>query len=87
MRANGCAKRSAKTTWTPASASRTTCTASPAASARADLKDASKALELALAHGDKKNLLGLVRSFEMALTEVLESAESLASGVSFGTDL
>jgi PAS domain S-box-containing protein len=45
----------------------------------ADLKDASKALELALAHGDKKNLLGLVQSFEMALSEVLESAESLAS--------
>jgi CheY-like chemotaxis protein len=44
-----------------------------------DLKDASKALELALINGDKKNLLGLVRSFEMALTEVLESAESLAS--------
>ncbi len=45
----------------------------------ADLKEASKALELALAHGDDKNLLGLVQSFEMALTEVLESAESLAS--------
>ena len=44
-----------------------------------DLKDAAKALELALANGDQKNLLGLVRSFEMALTEVLESAESLAS--------
>ncbi len=45
----------------------------------ADLKEASKALELALAHGDNKNLLGLVQSFEMALSEVLESAESLAS--------
>ena len=45
----------------------------------ADLKEASKALELALAHGEKGNLLGLVQSFEMALTEVLESAESLAS--------
>jgi two-component system sensor histidine kinase/response regulator len=55
----------------------------------ADLKEASKALELALAHGDKKNLLGLVQSFEMALSEVLESAESLASReVSFrATDL
>ena len=55
----------------------------------ADLKDASKALELALAHGDRKNLLGLVQSFEMALSEVLESAESLASReVSFrATDL
>ena len=54
-----------------------------------DLKDASKALELALIHGDKKNLLGLVQSFEMALSEVLESAESLASReVSFrATDL
>ena len=45
----------------------------------ADLKEASKALELAIAHGDNKNLLGLVQSFEMALSEVLESAESLAS--------
>jgi CheY-like chemotaxis protein len=44
-----------------------------------DLKDASKALELALVHGDKQNLLGLVRSFEVALTEVLESAELLAN--------
>jgi PAS domain S-box-containing protein len=43
------------------------------------LKDASKTLELALAKGDRKNLLGLVHSFEIALTEVLESAESLAS--------
>ncbi|MDH3641947.1 MAG: ATP-binding protein [Gammaproteobacteria bacterium] len=43
------------------------------------LKDASKTLELALAKGDSKNLIGLVQSFEIALTEVLESAESLAS--------
>jgi len=43
------------------------------------LKDASKTLELALAENDNKNLIGLVHSFEIALTEVLESAESLAS--------
>jgi two-component system sensor histidine kinase/response regulator len=50
----------------------------------ADLKEASKTLELAVAKGDSKNLLGLVHSFEMALNEVLESAESLASNeVSF----
>jgi PAS domain S-box-containing protein len=50
----------------------------------AHLKDASKTLELALAHGEEKNLLGLVQSFEVALTEVLESAEALASNeVSF----
>jgi PAS domain S-box-containing protein len=45
----------------------------------AHLKEASKALELALAHGEEQNLLGLVQSFEVALTEVLESAEVLAS--------
>jgi len=43
------------------------------------LKEAAKTLELALAEGDRKNLIGLVRSFEVALTEVLESTESLAS--------
>ena len=43
------------------------------------LKEASKTLELALVEGDNKNLIGLVHSFEIALTEVLESAESLAS--------
>ncbi len=48
------------------------------------LRDASKTLELALSHGDDKNLIGLVQSFEIALTEVLESAEALASNeVSF----
>ena len=45
----------------------------------ARLKEASKTLELALAQGDDKNVLGLVQSFEVALTEVLESAEALAS--------
>lgn len=47
------------------------------------LKEASKTLELALAkgehNGEESNLIGLVRSFEIALTEVLESADSLAS--------
>jgi PAS domain S-box-containing protein len=43
------------------------------------LKEASKTLELALAEGESKNLIGLVRSFEVALTEVLESTEALAS--------
>jgi two-component system sensor histidine kinase/response regulator len=43
------------------------------------LKDASKALELALANRDSSNLVGLVRSFEVALVEVLESTDSLAS--------
>ena len=43
------------------------------------LKDASKTLELALAHGKQKDLRGLVQSFEVALTEVLESAAELAS--------
>ena len=45
----------------------------------ARLKDASKTLELALAEGETKNIIGLVQSFEVALTEVLESAEALAS--------
>ena len=45
----------------------------------AHLKDASKTLELAIGKGESTNLLGLVHSFEMALNEVLESAESLAS--------
>ncbi|HEX7035005.1 MAG TPA: ATP-binding protein [Pseudomonadales bacterium] len=43
------------------------------------LKEASKTLELALAEPEGKNLLGLVQSFEIALTEVLESADALAS--------
>lgn len=47
------------------------------------LKEASKTLELALAktahNDDKNNLLGLAQSFEIALTEVLESADDLAS--------
>ncbi|MEZ5557237.1 MAG: ATP-binding protein [Pseudomonadales bacterium] len=43
------------------------------------LQEASKTLELALGSPDGKNLLGLVQSFEVALTEVLESAEALAS--------
>jgi HPt (histidine-containing phosphotransfer) domain-containing protein len=43
------------------------------------LKEASKTLELALAEGDSKNLIGLVQSFEVALLEVLESTEALAS--------
>lgn len=44
------------------------------------LKEASKTLELALASGgDQSNLVGLAQSFAVALTEVLESAESLAS--------
>jgi CheY-like chemotaxis protein/HPt (histidine-containing phosphotransfer) domain-containing protein len=42
------------------------------------LKEASKILELALVEGNAKNLLGLSQSFEVALTEVLESAEALA---------
>jgi PAS domain S-box-containing protein len=49
-----------------------------------DLREASKALELAIAERGDLNLLGLVQSFETALNEVLESAESLASNeVSF----
>jgi len=43
------------------------------------LKDASKALELALIKQSLRRLPGLVQSFELALKEVLESAESLAS--------
>jgi PAS domain S-box-containing protein len=43
------------------------------------LREASKTLELALEDPDDKNLLGLVQSFEIALTEVLESADALAS--------
>ncbi|MDZ7670661.1 MAG: ATP-binding protein [Gammaproteobacteria bacterium] len=43
------------------------------------LKEASKTLELALADPASENLLGLVQSFEIALTEVLESADALAS--------
>ncbi len=47
------------------------------------LKDASKALEKALAGaregGPRESLVGLTQSFEIALTEVLESAERLAS--------
>lgn len=43
------------------------------------LKEAAKTLELALVGGETKNLLGLAQSFEIALAEVLESAEALAS--------
>lgn len=43
------------------------------------LQEASKTLELALAKGEVKNLFGLAQSFEIALAEVLESAEALAS--------
>ncbi|MFT7651448.1 MAG: signal transduction histidine kinase/serine/threonine protein kinase/CheY-like chemotaxis protein [Candidatus Azotimanducaceae bacterium] len=43
------------------------------------LKEASKALELALVDGDTKNFLGLAQSFEIALAEVLESTAALAS--------
>jgi len=42
------------------------------------LKEASKSLEYALIAGDEGNLLGLINSFEIALTEVLESTQSLA---------
>jgi PAS domain S-box-containing protein len=42
------------------------------------LKEASKTLELAIAESDDKNLLGLVQSFEVALTELLESTEAMA---------
>jgi HPt (histidine-containing phosphotransfer) domain-containing protein len=42
------------------------------------LKDAAKTLELAIAKSERKNLLGLVHSFEVALTEVLESTEAMA---------
>ncbi len=47
--------------------------------AAAHLKEAAKTLELAIAGGQSRNLLGLVQSFEVALNEVLESAEALAS--------
>jgi PAS domain S-box-containing protein len=48
------------------------------------LRESAKALELAIAKRENVNLLGLVQSFELALNEVLESAESLASNeVSF----
>ncbi len=43
------------------------------------LQDAAKTLELALVEGETKNLLGLVQSFEIALVEVLESTQALAS--------
>lgn len=43
------------------------------------LKEAAKALELALVHGDSENYLGLARSFEIALSEVLESTAALSS--------
>jgi two-component system sensor histidine kinase/response regulator len=43
------------------------------------LKEAAKTLELALAKDDRNNLHGMVQSFEIALAEVLESAEALAS--------
>jgi len=44
-----------------------------------DLQEASKTLELALVEGDSSNLLGLAQSFEVALSEVLEGTESIAS--------
>ena len=43
------------------------------------MKDAAKTLELALLNGETQNLFGLAQSFEIALAEVLESAEALAS--------
>jgi CheY-like chemotaxis protein len=43
------------------------------------LQEASKLLELALAERSGGNLLGLVQGFEIALLEVLESADALAS--------
>ncbi len=42
------------------------------------LKEASKTLELAIGRSDDANLLGLVHSFEVALTEVLDSTEAMA---------
>ena len=45
----------------------------------ARLKEASKTLELALTRNESAEFTGLVQSFEVALTEVLESAEALAS--------
>jgi CheY-like chemotaxis protein/HPt (histidine-containing phosphotransfer) domain-containing protein len=48
------------------------------------LKEASKSLEHALIARDEPKLLGLINSFEIALTEVLESTQSLAGNeVSF----
>lgn len=44
-----------------------------------DLKEASKALELALARGEHSALTSLVQSFDIALTEVLESTTALAN--------
>ena len=44
-----------------------------------DLQEAAKTLELALIDGDSTNLLGLAQSFEVALSEVLEGTESIAS--------
>jgi CheY-like chemotaxis protein len=46
-----------------------------------DLQEASKILELAIEEGASTdaNLLGLAQSFEIALSEVLEGAESIAS--------
>ena len=50
------------------------------------LREASKALELALNKRETKILHSLVQSFEVALAEVLESAEALASDeISFRT--
>ena len=43
------------------------------------LKEASKTLELALLKGESTNLVGLTQSFEIALSEVLEATEALAS--------
>ena len=43
------------------------------------LKDAAKTLEMALVNDETTTLLGLAQSFEVALAEVLESAEALAS--------
>jgi PAS domain S-box-containing protein len=43
------------------------------------LREAAKTLELALIRPDGQNLLSLVQSFEIALTEVLDSADALAS--------
>ena len=45
----------------------------------ARLKEASKTLELALVKGESTNLVGLAQSFEIALSEVLEATEALAS--------
>ena len=43
------------------------------------LQEASKTLEMAIASGDVQGLSPLLQSFEVALTEVLESADILAS--------